>query len=90
MDYSKLKEMIMAELKEISDCGEICLGDLDVLDKLTHTLKSIVSIEAMESGTGSKAASRVADRLENMMDIADDEEMEALKDCLSKLRRARA
>lgn len=90
MDYAKIKEMLMRELKEIAEYGEISLGDLDVIDKLTHSIKSIITIEAMESGTTKAAASRIADRVESMMDIADDDEVDALKECLTKLRRARA
>lgn len=91
MDYDKVKEMLYGELKEIAEYGEISLGDLDVIDKLTHSIKSILTIEAMESGTERHStASRIADRVESMIDIADDDEVEALKDCISKLRRARA
>lgn len=90
MDYAKIKGMLMDELKEMADYEKMSIGDLDVIDKLTHAIKSILTIEAMESGTTKAAASRIADRVESMMDIADDDEVEALKDCISKLRRARA
>lgn len=89
--YEVLKEMLCEELSAIADSGEMTVGDLEVIDKLTHSIKSIVTIMAMEGGTSKKtAASRIADRVESMMDIADDDEVDALKDCLAKLRRSRA
>lgn len=44
----KIKEMVCDELDNIAKRGELSAGSLETADKLTHTLKSIVTIEAME------------------------------------------
>ena len=43
-----LKDMVCEELEKIAQKGELTTGTLDVTDKLTHTLKSITTIMAME------------------------------------------
>lgn len=48
--YYELKEMLCKELEEIVRQGELSTGDLDVVDKLTHSIKSLVTIMAMEEG----------------------------------------
>ena len=45
-----LKEMLEQEIKEISNKGELTAGSLDTVDKLTHSLKSIDTIIAMNGG----------------------------------------
>lgn len=47
-DYEELKEMLKKELKDIIKKGELSAGSLDTVDKLTHSLKSIETIMAME------------------------------------------
>lgn len=47
-EYEELKEMLKKELKEISKKGELSAGSLDTVDKLTHSLKSIETIMAMD------------------------------------------
>ena len=47
-----LKEMLCEELKDIAQKGELSTGTLDVIDKLTHSVKSIVTILAMEGYSG--------------------------------------
>ena len=47
----KLREMLMKELKEVTDKGELTAGSLDVIDKLTHSIKSIDTIMAMEGSS---------------------------------------
>lgn len=44
----KIREMVCDELDNIAKRGELSPGSLEALDKLTHTLKSIVTVEAME------------------------------------------
>ena len=39
-----LKEMLMKELSEYGSKGELSTGTLDVVDKLTHTLKNLCKI----------------------------------------------
>lgn len=45
----KLREMLCDELENITEKGELSAGSLDVIDKLTHSIKSIDTIEAMEN-----------------------------------------
>ena len=44
----ELKEMLCDELKEYGKKGELSAGSLDIVDKLSHALKSIETIIAME------------------------------------------
>lgn len=49
MDYMhELKEMLCDELEQIAHKGELSAGSLDTIDKLTHSIKSISTIMAME------------------------------------------
>ena len=50
MDYYDLKKMLCKELDMIvqESRGELSKGDLDTIDKLTHSIKSLVTIMAME------------------------------------------
>ena len=47
----ELREMLCEELDKITKKGELSTGSLDVVDKLTHSIKSIDTILAME-GSG--------------------------------------
>lgn len=44
----ELREMLMEELEKCSKKGELSAGSLDVIDKMTHAVKSIDTIMAME------------------------------------------
>lgn len=44
----KLKEMLCDELEKITKKGELSAGSLDAVDKLTHSIKSIDTIIAMD------------------------------------------
>lgn len=44
----ELREMLCEELDKITKKGELSAGSLDVVDKLTHSIKSIDTIMAME------------------------------------------
>ena len=44
----KLKEMLTHELEEYAHKGEMSAGALDTVDKLSHALKSIATVIAME------------------------------------------
>lgn len=49
MEYMhELKEMLCDELAEIAEKGELTAGSLDTIDKLTHSIKSIATVMAME------------------------------------------
>lgn len=50
-DFYKLREMLCDELDEIARKGELGAGDLDILHKLTATIKNIDKIE-MYDGYG--------------------------------------
>lgn len=44
----ELKDMLWMELDKVAEKGELSAGDLDIVQKLTHSIKSIDTIEAME------------------------------------------
>ena len=44
----ELREMLCAELDKVAKRGELSAGSLDVVDKLTHSIKSIDTIMAMK------------------------------------------
>lgn len=46
--YYDLKDMLCRELEQVANKGELSAGELDVVDKLTHSIKSIATIMAME------------------------------------------
>ena len=51
-DYEKLKGMLCDELEKITRKGELTAGSLDTVDKLTHAIKSVVTIMAMDDEYG--------------------------------------
>lgn len=48
----RIKEMLYAELEEYAERGELSAGSLDVLHKLTDTIKNIDKIEMLEEEGG--------------------------------------
>ena len=48
----KLKEMLCDELESYGKKKELTAGSLDVIDKLSHALKSITTVIAMEESDG--------------------------------------
>lgn len=44
----ELRDMLCKELDKITKKGELSAGSLDIVDKLTHSIKSIDTIMAME------------------------------------------
>lgn len=46
----KLKDMLTHELDEYARKGELTAGALDIVDKLSHALKSVTTVMAMEEG----------------------------------------
>lgn len=48
--YHELKDMLCEELDEITRKGELTAGSLDTVDKLTHSIKSLETIIAMNEG----------------------------------------
>ena len=51
-EMHELREMLMDELHKISSKGELTAGSLETVDKLTHSIKSIDTICAMEEADG--------------------------------------
>ena len=51
-DLYELRDMLMEELEHITSKGELTAGSLDTVDKLTHSIKSIDTICAMEEAGG--------------------------------------
>lgn len=45
--YHKVKDMLCEELENVANKGELTAGSLDIVDKLTHSIKSIDTIIAM-------------------------------------------
>ena len=45
--YEKIKEMLCEELEKKNKKGELTAGSLDTVDKLTHAIKSLETIIAM-------------------------------------------
>lgn len=45
--FYDLKEMLCEELDELTKKGELTAGSLDIVDKLTHSIKSLETIIAM-------------------------------------------
>ena len=55
----ELREMLCDELENVADEGQITTGNLEIIDKLTHSIKSIDTIMAMEeSGYSGRGYSR--------------------------------
>lgn len=50
----EIKEKLCDELSEINRKGDFSIGDLDAIDKLTHSIKSIDTIIAMDSSQYSR------------------------------------
>ena len=52
----ELREKLVKELEELSSKGELSMGSLDAIDKLTHSIKSIDTILAMSGYSGDEYA----------------------------------
>lgn len=53
MDYMyDIKEKLCRELENYADKGDLSVGDLDTIDKLAHSVKSLATIMAMEGYSG--------------------------------------
>ena len=62
MEYMhELKEKLCDELEEIARKGELGAGDLEIIHKLTDTIKNLDKIEMLEDGGYSKAGDWEAD-----------------------------
>ena len=59
----ELRDMLCEELEEVTRKGELSAGSLDVVDKLTHSIKSIDTILAMQGNGYSSARGRRRDSM---------------------------
>jgi len=50
----ELREKLVKELEELTSKGEMSMGSLDAIDKLTHSIKSIDTILAMKGYSGDR------------------------------------
>lgn len=96
----KIKEMVCKELDDIASRGELTAGSLDTVDKLTHSLKSIVTIKSMEDGGYSndvyphvrrydgysRDTGRAVEKLRMMLeDVSNDNDRRAIRECINKM-----
>ena len=64
----EVRDMLCDELEKISEDGKLSAGTLDLVDKLTHSIKSIDTIIAMDSyGEYSEEGSSYARRKRDSM-----------------------
>lgn len=64
----EVRDMLCEELEKISEEGKLSAGTLDLVDKLTHSIKSIDTIIAMDSyGEYSEEGSSYARRKRDSM-----------------------
>ena len=56
--YHDLKKMLCKELENVANQKELSAGDLETVDKLTHSIKSLLTIIAMEENGYSGARRR--------------------------------
>lgn len=62
-ELHELRDMLMNELRNVTDKGELNAGMLDTVNKLTHSIKSIDTIIAMqESGYSNRYSMKRDDR----------------------------
>ena len=68
--YQKLKKMLCKELENVVDDGKISAGNLEMIDKLTHSIKSLDAIMAMEESGYSREGgySRAGEEMEEMVE----------------------
>ena len=61
MSYDTLRNTLCNELEEFANKGELNTGDLDVIHKLTDTIKNTYKIEMYEDGGYSRGGEWEAD-----------------------------
>jgi hypothetical protein len=96
----ELREMLCAELDKVAKKGELSAGSLDVVDKLTHSIKSIDTIMAMggdysgrsyakrdSMGRYSRDARLVSELREVMDDTHDDRTKQRMRRLISDMER---
>lgn len=63
VDWHELKDMLCDELDKVTKKGELSAGSLDIVDKLTHSIKSIETIMAMNGYSNDGSYSRRRDSM---------------------------
>ena len=89
----ELRDMLCEELDKITKKGELSAGSLDVVDKITHSIKSIDTIMAMNGySNGYSNRNSYARRRDSMgrysrdYGYSRDDEIQILKDQLREMR----
>lgn len=54
-DYEELKKKVCKELEEIKSTGKMGMAEIEIIDKLTHTIKNLDKIIEDEEGGYSQA-----------------------------------
>ena len=91
----ELEILLCDELDKIASEGELTAGSLDTIDKLTHSIKSLLTIMAMKGESydyygrsyarmSRRGYSRDADVREQIMDIMDDVHSPKVRQMLHK------
>lgn len=57
-DFEKLEKMLCKELEEMSEQGKLSAGSLDVIHKLTDTVKNLKKIEMLDGEDGGEYSQR--------------------------------
>lgn len=93
MSLNKLKEMLCAELEEYSNISEINSSSLDMIYKLTDTIKNICKIEMLDCGESKTTKSTKSGRTQSMMEDfsemlngATERERKAIAQCIDILK----
>lgn len=85
----KIESMVCEGLDQIAEKGELSNSNLDVVDKLTHTLKSIKAIESMGYKHAGVDIHTVLDGAQKGVKLADSMSVEdvrnMLNECIGKL-----
>lgn len=61
-DWEELKKKLCKELEEMKQTKKFDMGDIEVIDKITHSIKSIGAIMESEDGGYSQASRRMYSR----------------------------
>ena len=88
--YHEIKKMLCAELDEMADRGRIkTREDLEIIDLLTHSIKSVDTVIAMnEAGYSDKSDHYLSGKRDSMGRYSRDDEHEGMMRDLHSLMRS--
>ena len=88
--YHEIKKMLCTELDEMADRGRIKgREDLEIIDLLTHSIKSVETIIAMEdAGYSGRSGHYLSGKRDSMGRYSRDSEHEAMMNDLHSLMRS--